>query len=290
MELDQRRHDPSVQGEPPYQRCYELSLTDKTLVQRLWQHNLQPSNRTYQDLHRALDSPDLLPTETRSFLLGHAIHQYSKHNFLHHLLFYRHLQLLSPSKDLASQDPWQMSRIDADIHRFFGIQRVLGYRHVLGSDMETIPAADVYGSEIGYLGDLCYRVLVSQQHCFTQSTKSANSCPFSHHRAIVFAIIRLIFNILLMHKNDYSYAILQGMLLTVGETSCGIICSCLFVLPRLYRHLTSTPPHKSEEYQLRKYKHLVSSRHVDEAHLKDVKREQEGRNPWDRDIERVPVV
>jgi hypothetical protein len=105
-----------------------------------------------------------------------------------------------------------------------------------------------------------------------------------------FAIIRLIFNILLIPKTDYSYAILQGTALTVGETSCGIICSCLFVLPRLYRHLTSSPPPNSEEFQLRKYKHLASTRQIDEVHLRDVHREQEQRNPWDRDIEGVVVV
>ncbi|CAF9941241.1 MAG: hypothetical protein HETSPECPRED_003030 [Heterodermia speciosa] len=68
---------------------------------------------------------------------------------------------------------------------------------------------------------------------------------------------RLVFNILFLYTKDLTYLRVQAINFTLAEVSFGLICSCLFVLPRLYRHLASKPPSKSEEYQLRKYRKLA---------------------------------
>ncbi|KAL8768286.1 MAG: hypothetical protein Q9209_005425 [Squamulea sp. 1 TL-2023] len=87
----------------------------------------------------------------------------------------------------------------------------------------------------------------------------------------------------------------QAINFTVAELAFGLICSCIFVLPRLYRHLASTPPYKSEEYQLRKYEGSASRTAVDSHNASHdgisagLKREQEQRNPWDQDVE-APVM
>lgn len=88
----------------------------------------------------------------------------------------------------------------------------------------------------------------------------------------------------------------QAISFTLAELAFGLICSCIFVLPRLYRHMASQPPYKSEEYQLRRYKDLASGAHgmpqsgafdgVDTS----LKREQEHRNAWDHDVEDRVVV
>ena len=90
---------------------------------------------------------------------------------------------------------------------------------------------------------------------------------------------------------DFSYVKVQAITFTLAEVSFGLVCSSLFVLPRLYRHLASMPPYKSEEYQLRKYKKLAP--HVSRTGQTDtfddsnggVKRAQEGRNAWEHDVE-----
>ena len=84
---------------------------------------------------------------------------------------------------------------------------------------------------------------------------------------------------------------LQGIGFALAEVSFSLICSCIFVLPRLYRHLASKPPFKGEEYQLRRYKKLAP--HVSRAGQTDtlddsnrsVKRAQEARNAWEHDVE-----
>ena len=109
--------------------------------------------------------------------------------------------------------------------------------------------------------------------------------------AIISSIFRLVFATLNLHTKDFSHIKAQLDNFTMAEVSFGLICSCLFVLPRLYRHLTSMPPYKSEEYQLRKYKKLAPD--VSRAGQTDtfddsnggVKRAQEARNPWEHDVE-----
>ena len=110
--------------------------------------------------------------------------------------------------------------------------------------------------------------------------------------AIAFAISRLIWATLLLFNQDFSYVKLQGTTFALAELACGIICSCLFVLPRLYRHLTAAPPHNSEEYRLRKWKKLaLSSRAgLDTAQLREVHHKEEKRNPWENDIEVAAVL
>lgn len=102
----------------------------------------------------------------------------------------------------------------------------------------------------------------------------------------------MVFSILFLHTEDYSHVKVQAVCFTLGEVAFGLICSCLFVLPRLYRHLAAIPPYKSEEYELRKHKSMEeggkgkkAKSWEDENDLWNVKREQEGRNEWERDIE-----
>ena len=66
--------------------------------------------------------------------------------------------------------------------------------------------------------------------------------------AIAASLARLYFCVLLTKTADYSYVKEQASLWTLCELSLGLICSCLFVLPRLYRHLASIPPYGSDEY------------------------------------------
>ncbi|KAL6721505.1 hypothetical protein ACLMJK_000609 [Lecanora helva] len=110
--------------------------------------------------------------------------------------------------------------------------------------------------------------------------------------AVGFAILRLIWAILLVFNADFSYVKMQANVFGAAELACGIICSCLFVLPRLYRHLTASPPYNSEEYRLRRYKKLASSgrRELEQSALGDVHRKEEERNPWDKDIETAAVL
>ncbi|KAL9042139.1 MAG: hypothetical protein Q9214_003873 [Letrouitia sp. 1 TL-2023] len=76
--------------------------------------------------------------------------------------------------------------------------------------------------------------------------------------AIIASIFRLVFAILFLYTLDFSPVKVRAVAFTSAKLSLGLICSCVFVLPRLYRHLTSTPPYNSEEYHLRKYKNLAS--------------------------------
>ncbi len=78
------------------------------------------------------------------------------------------------------------------------------------------------------------------------------------HRAIVFSIFRLIWAVLLLKNEDFSYVKMQACCFGVTELATGLMVSCLFVLPRLYRHVTAQPPYDSEEHRLRKWKKLAS--------------------------------
>ena len=106
--------------------------------------------------------------------------------------------------------------------------------------------------------------------------------------AIIFAVSRLIFMILLLNHPDYSYIKMQGTILALSELASGIICSCLFVLPRLYRHWTASPPYNSEEYRLRKYKNITGREHLDDPYSRKMHHSEEQRNPWEHGIEGVP--
>ena len=130
------------------------------------------------------------------------------------------------------------------------------------------------------------------------ATGSLHVLP-SHHvyhkltsdSAIASSIARLIFVVILSRTEDYSYVKVQVINFTLSELAFGLICSCLFVLPRLYRYLSSSPPFKSEEYKLRKYKTLAES---PKAPLKlsefgVLQHQEEQRNGWERDIE-IPAA
>ena len=109
------------------------------------------------------------------------------------------------------------------------------------------------------------------------------------NRAIIACAARLVMNTFLLVNADYSYVILQGANSAVAELACGIICSCLFIPPRLYRHVTRQPPVDSEEYRLRRYKKLASEKHIDESRQRQVHYQEEARNPWERNIEGTVV-
>ena len=109
--------------------------------------------------------------------------------------------------------------------------------------------------------------------------------------AIASSIARLIFVVILSRTDDYSYVKVQVINFTLSELAFGLICSCLFVLPRLYRYLSSSPPFKSEEYKLRKYKTLAESPKapLKESEFGVLQHQEEQRNPWERDIE-IPAA
>ncbi|KAL8784287.1 MAG: hypothetical protein Q9213_004045 [Squamulea squamosa] len=113
--------------------------------------------------------------------------------------------------------------------------------------------------------------------------------------AIISSIFRLVFAVRLRSTQDYSYVKVQSITFTLAELAFGLICSCVFVLPRLYRHLASMPPYKREQYQLKKDKGTsshtaVNSRSVGhDGTITNLKREQEQHDPWDHDIE-APVI
>ena len=105
--------------------------------------------------------------------------------------------------------------------------------------------------------------------------------------AIAFAVFRLIWAVLLLKNADFSFTKLQACCFGCAELACGNICSCLFVLPRLYRYLTNSPPYDSEEYRLRKWKKLASSgeKDLEQSGMGRIHRKEEERNPWEKDIE-----
>ena len=108
--------------------------------------------------------------------------------------------------------------------------------------------------------------------------------------AIIFAVARLVFHIILLHHADFSYIKMQGTLFALGELAVGINCSCLFVLPRLYRHLTGSPPYDSEEYRLRRYKYMTGRENLKDPYAHKVHRREERTNPWEHDIEEATVT
>ena len=84
---------------------------------------------------------------------------------------------------------------------------------------------------------------------------------------------------------------MQGTTFALAELACGISCSCLFVLPRLYRHLIHAPPYDSEEFKIRKWKSLAANKKVDldDSQLHRIHRDEEQQNAWEGDIE-MPEV
>ena len=88
----------------------------------------------------------------------------------------------------------------------------------------------------------------------------------------------------------------QAITFTLAETSSGLVCSCISVISRIYHQLAWTPPYKGEEYQLRKFKRLVS--HMPESNQREgfdaangiLKSNQESRNLCKYDIEAPDVL
>ena len=66
--------------------------------------------------------------------------------------------------------------------------------------------------------------------------------------AIGASLLRLVFAVRLRSTADYSYVKAQSTLAGLAELALGVIASCLFILPRLYRHLVAVPPYGSEDY------------------------------------------
>ncbi|KAL8822700.1 MAG: hypothetical protein Q9191_006570 [Dirinaria sp. TL-2023a] len=59
--------------------------------------------------------------------------------------------------------------------------------------------------------------------------------------ATILAIVRIYFQMKLLHSKDYTFVHMQTGLLgyvTYGEVACGIICSCLPLLPLFWHHLS----------------------------------------------------
>ena len=85
----------------------------------------------------------------------------------------------------------------------------------------------------------------------------------------------MVFCVNLLFNADYSYVKAQTGIATHGEIACGLLCSCLFVLPRLYRHLAAIPPYGSEEYYRRKSDRLTQP--TGEMISTELMTEEEGR-------------
>ncbi|CAF9925643.1 hypothetical protein IMSHALPRED_006739 [Imshaugia aleurites] len=68
--------------------------------------------------------------------------------------------------------------------------------------------------------------------------------------ACIASILRLVYRVILTQTDDYSYVKFQGVLWAIAEIACGLLCSCLVVLPRLYQHLASITPHKGDSATL----------------------------------------
>ena len=96
--------------------------------------------------------------------------------------------------------------------------------------------------------------------------------------------------VLLLNHADFSYIKMQSTLFAASELASGIICSCLFVLPRLYRHLTASPPHDSEAHRLRRYKKMTGRKHLDDPYSQKVHHREEQRNAWEHDIKGATVL
>ena len=94
-----------------------------------------------------------------------------------------------------------------------------------------------------------------------------------------------------MKNADYSYVKEQASMWTHAEISFGLICSCLFVLPRLYRHLASIPPYGSDEYD--DYQRRKSAGGCYEQNSRTKLKEGSGKTlrlgGLDTDIEKPPV-
>ncbi|KAF6239014.1 hypothetical protein HO173_002886 [Letharia columbiana] len=60
--------------------------------------------------------------------------------------------------------------------------------------------------------------------------------------ACIASILRLIYLVPLTRTKDYTYTKIKSILWVDAEIACGLLCSCLVVLPRLYQHLSSVAP------------------------------------------------
>lgn len=61
--------------------------------------------------------------------------------------------------------------------------------------------------------------------------------------ACISSIIRIVYLVFLNRTKDYTYAKVPATLWADAEIACGLLCSCLVILPRLYQHLSSIVPY-----------------------------------------------
>ena len=58
--------------------------------------------------------------------------------------------------------------------------------------------------------------------------------------------------VLLSRTEDYTYLKMGGILWAYAEIACGLLCSCLPIIPRLYQDLFSTSPSHTSNTTARK--------------------------------------
>ena len=161
--------------------------------------------------------------------------------------------------------------------------------------MYLIPLWKVWHLQISKARKIGISVIFATGSLYVTPGSEAHRKAHDYYRAIISSIFRLVFATLFLYTEDYSHVKVQAISFTLAELAFGLICSCIFVLPRLYRHMASIPPYKSEEYRLRRYKNLTSGAtgmarsEAPERVDTSVKREQEHQNAWDHDVE-TPVV
>lgn len=180
-----------------------------------------------------------------------------------------------------ARDTRQVFAVVRPLYLVCSFQHPLGHCHVLCTTLEDMALADVSEPQARHVSSFRHRSLVSILR-FYRIIKLM--CLGS---TIIFAVFRLAWAMLLLLKTDFSYVKFQGTIFALAELACGITCSCLFVLPRLYRHLTASPPYNSEEYRLRKWKKLASSgeKRLGPAQFERIHHKEEKRNPWENEIE-----
>ena len=100
------------------------------------------------------------------------------------------------------------------------------------------------------------------------SPSFTNIPVLTSYSAIISSIFRLVACVQLLLNADYSYVKAQTAIWTHSEISFGLICSCLFVLPRLYRHLAAIPPYGSEEYNEYQRRKSWATKPLDASHSK----------------------
>ena len=203
-----------------------------------------------------------------------------------------------------------MSQTLPCIHHIGILQCLLRLGPLLRPDVEDLALANAARSEARSVSDLCcgkhvsslspcgaiIAFLVASDPIRTASppegTLPTDIAP--KPRAIASSVARLIFDVISIYRTDLSYLSMQTSLLSLTEEFCGIICSCLFILPRLYRHLTSSSTYHQQGYMLRKYKMVKppmveTPRSTGGAPLAEFTYGSDGgpdaHPTWDRDIE-----